>query len=84
MKDREERAKKHGCDGICYTPTSMCPCAETCPETRTKEGLATIAAVICYILMILLIPVIMIVLWVGLWVIAYGAADFFMGLLGLL
>ena len=84
MKDREERAKKHGCNGICYTSTSMCPLAETCPETRTKEGLATIAAIICYIFILLLIPVFMIVLWVGLWVVAYSAADFFMGLLGLL
>ena len=84
MKDREERAKKHGCDGICYTSTSMCPAAETCPETRTKEGLATIAAVICYILMMLLIPVLMIVLMVGFWVTAYAVAEFFMGLLVLL
>ena len=84
MKDRAERAKKHGCDGICYTPTSMCPFAETCPETRTKEGWATIAAVICYILMMLLIPILMIVIWVGFWVVAYAAANFFMGLLGLL
>lgn len=60
MKDREERAKKPGC-----------------------EGLETIAAVICYILMMLLIPAFMIVLWVGLWMAVYGAADFFMGLLGL-
>lgn len=84
MKNREKRAKKHGCDGICYTHTSMCPLAETCPETRTKEGLATIAAIICYILMLLLIPVFMIVLFIGFWMVAYGAADLFMGLLGLL
>ena len=81
---KTKKIKQYNCDGICYTSTSMCPCAETCPKTRTKEGLATIAALICYILMMLLIPVIMIVLCVGLWVVAYGAANFFMGLLGLL
>lgn len=79
-----KKTKQYNCDGICYTPTSMCPFAERCPETRTKEGLATIAAAICYILMMLLMPVLMIVLWVGLWVVAYSTADFFMGLLGLL
>ena len=53
-------------------------------KNREKSaGLATIAAVVYYILMMLLMPVFMIVLWVGLWVIAYGAANFFMGLLGL-
>ena len=81
-KTKEEKVKLYNCDGQCYWSTGMCPCVETCPETRTKEGLATIAAVICYILMMLLIPVVMIVLWIGLWVVAYGAANFFMGLLG--
>lgn len=44
------RAKEHNCDGMCYTSKSMCPRAETCSETRTKEFIATVIAIICYIL----------------------------------
>ena len=83
-KSKKEKEKLYGCDGQCYWSTGMCPCVDTCPETRTKEGLATIAAVICYIVMLLLVPIIIAVLFVGLLVATYAVANFLMGLLGLL
>lgn len=46
----ERRAEEHKCNGICYTDTAMCPRAEICPETGTKEFIGTICAIICYIL----------------------------------
>lgn len=83
-KTKKEKAQLYGCDGQCYWNTGMCPCVETCPETRTKEGLATIAAIISYIVMLLLVPIMMAVLIVGFWVATYAVANFLMGLLGLL
>lgn len=41
----QERSKKYGCDGICYTPYNTCPKIETCPETKTREFAGTIVAV---------------------------------------
>lgn len=38
----QERSRKYGCDGVCYTDTSMCPRAEVCPETRWAEVTAAI------------------------------------------
>lgn len=38
---QKERSKKHGCDGICYSSTHMCPQAEYCDETRLREFIAT-------------------------------------------
>lgn len=46
---QKERAEKYGCDGACYTKTSMCPGAEICPETRRAEFWATIAAALTII-----------------------------------
>lgn len=43
-EERQRRAEQHGCDGLCYTPKSMCPAAETCPETRRGEFMATLGA----------------------------------------
>ena len=50
---REERARKHQCDGICYTSTYMCPRAELCDETRVGEFIATVIAAILVILAVL-------------------------------
>ena len=50
---REERARKHQCDGICYTSTYMCPRAEWCDETRVGEFIATVIAAILVILVAL-------------------------------
>lgn len=82
-KTKEEKVKLYNCDGQCYWNTGMCPCVETCPETRTKEGLATIAAIISYIVMFLLAPIMLAMLFVGFLVATYAVANFFMGLLGL-
>lgn len=43
--EEEKLSKKYGCDGRCYTPTSMCPRVETCPETRFREFLAVFVLV---------------------------------------
>ena len=83
-KTKKEKARLYDCDGQCYWNTGMCPCVETCPETRAKEGWATIAAIISYIVMLLLVPIMMAMLIVGFWVATYAVANFFMGLLGLL
>lgn len=40
----QERSRKYGCDGVCYTSTSMCPRVEICPETRRVEFGASVAA----------------------------------------
>ena len=48
-----ELSKKYNCDGLCYGNTFMCPCVETCPETKGKEGFATLLASIVYILLCL-------------------------------
>lgn len=50
MEERDRKREQYGCNGQCYWSTGMCPCVDTCPETRSKEGLATIAACIMYIL----------------------------------
>ena len=39
-----ERARRYDCCGKCYTSQSMCPKAETCPETAGKEFRGTILA----------------------------------------
>ena len=82
-KTEKEKSKLYGCDGQCYWGKGMCPCVETCPETRAKEGWATIAAIISYIVMLLLVPIMMGVLIAGVWMTAYAVVNFFMGLLGL-
>lgn len=38
------RARRYDCCGKCYTSQSMCPKAETCPETAGKEFRGTILA----------------------------------------
>lgn len=58
-EQREERAKKHQCDGICYSSTYMCPSAEWCDETRVGEFIATIISAVVFIL-ILVCPFILI------------------------
>lgn len=52
--DVKRRQELYGCDGNCYgypDNNRMCPLVETCPETRTKEFLATLfviaTAIIC-------------------------------------
>ncbi len=57
---QQERAKKHNCSGRCYWDTGMCPCVETCDETRTFEFIANAIAVITLILMLALVPIIFI------------------------
>lgn len=41
-----ERAKKYDCNGICYGCRFMCPRAETCPETKDREFMASMVAMI--------------------------------------
>lgn len=43
-KEVKERIKKYNCDGLCYGSNGMCPVAETCEATKTKEFIATIFA----------------------------------------
>lgn len=47
-EDREikRRCKLYGCDGMCYSRDKMCNRVDICPETRSKEFAATVAAVI--------------------------------------
>lgn len=47
-EDREikKRCKLYGCDGMCYSRDKMCNRVDICPETRSKEFAATVAAVI--------------------------------------
>lgn len=48
---KEERARKHNCDGNCYGGytehgrTGICGNIDTCPETQKGEFFATIVAV---------------------------------------
>ena len=60
----EQRRQTYGCDGYCYGCNThldkndsrrmdMCSCVDTCPETRTKEFIATIIATILYIIILL-------------------------------
>ena len=57
---REERARKHNCNGNCYgsytgnRQEGMCGNIDTCPETRNGEFFGTIAAIAT----IIVIPVI--------------------------
>lgn len=64
-KSREQRAKKHNCDGRCYWSTGMCPEVETCEETRTKEFICTGIAVLTVFLMPIIIIAILIAFFVG-------------------
>lgn len=50
----------NNCSGRCYWDTGMCPCVETCDETRTFEFIANAIAVITLILMLALVPIIFI------------------------
>lgn len=61
-KDELDRAKKYGCDGICYGCRFMCPRVEYCPETRFKEGLATLFAVLTILAIPFMILVLIIIL----------------------
>lgn len=47
-KDEEikRRCEQYDCDGICYSRDKMCNRVDICPETRSKEFAATVAAVI--------------------------------------
>lgn len=38
--------KKYDCDNDCYWNTGCCPNIDYCPETRNKEFIATIFAVL--------------------------------------
>lgn len=81
-KSKEEKAKLYGCDGQCYWNTGMCPCVETCPETRTKEGLATIAASVVTILFMILVPVMLVAFAAGLLAIGYIVFSWVINLFG--
>lgn len=50
---QEEKSQKYGCDGVCYSNSSMCPRVDTCPETREKEFWASILAIPVFILTII-------------------------------
>lgn len=60
---REERAKKHNCDGNCYGGytengyAGICGNVDTCPETREGEFLGTIAAIVIIIVLPIAIAV---------------------------
>lgn len=60
---QKERAQKYGCDGLCYTNTSMCPRAEICPETRRSEFGAMIAAALT-IIVVPIAAVVAIIYWI--------------------
>ena len=45
-KEIKRRRKQYNCDGICYSRDKMCNRVDICPETRSREFAATIAAVI--------------------------------------
>lgn len=45
----EIRKKKYNCDGRCYWNTGMCPRADYCEETRFREGMATLFAILIII-----------------------------------
>ena len=81
-KSKEKKAKLYGCDGQCYWNTGMCPCVETCPETRTKEGLATIAASIVTIIFMILVPVMLVAFAAGLLAIGYIVFSWVINLFG--
>lgn len=60
---KEERAKKHNCDGNCYGEyigsgwVGICGRIDTCPETRKSEFLGTIVAV----MIITILPIVVVV-----------------------
>lgn len=43
--EQEKRAQTYGCDGNCYSDTSICPRIDYCPATRKYEGLAFVVVV---------------------------------------
>lgn len=59
---REERARKHNCNGNCYGEYTgdglegICGDIDTCPETRNGEFFGTIAAIAT----IIVVPIIMV------------------------
>lgn len=61
---REERARKHNCDGNCYGEYTgnegggICGNIDTCPETRNEEFFGTIAAVATIIVIPVIIAVV--------------------------
>ena len=50
MEKAEQRAKKYGCDGNCYTGKRICPRIDYCPETRTGEFIASVVAMLVCLL----------------------------------
>lgn len=62
----QERIEKYNCNGKCYSRYHMCPNAETCPETATKEFMGTMAAVLT-ILMIPVAAVVVIIIFIARW-----------------
>lgn len=53
IEAQEERARKHDCNGVCYSSNYMCPCVEWCEETKTEEAIGWILAYISIILVAL-------------------------------
>lgn len=67
IKKRQERAMKHGCDGVCYWNAGMCPRVKTCDETRTGELIIRIAKIAVLVatatVRIFMIGTVIILLW---------------------
>lgn len=52
----EIRHQLYGCNGDCYgAHGQICPCIDTCEETRLKEGFATGVTVVVIVLISLVI-----------------------------
>lgn len=62
----KRRCEQYDCDGICYSRDKMCNCVDICPETRSKEFAATVAAVILITSFYLAIIVLVLSLFISL------------------
>lgn len=84
-KSKEEKQRQYGCNGQCYTNESMCPRAETCPETSVVEFLATALGCSIYLLLMLLTAGIMLGATIGIVIAAYcGVVEVIKWIWGLL
>lgn len=65
-KEIKRRCKQYDCDGICYSRDKMCNRVDICPETRSREFAATVAAVILIVSFYLAIIIIVLSLLIDL------------------
>ena len=64
-KEIKRRCKLYGCDGMCYSSDKMCNRVDICPETRSGEFAATVAAVILLASFYLAIIIMALSLFIG-------------------